>query len=116
MAQYKEHGLNILPDRITFEDGSNGVEAGLMDMLDRMQTGRLKVFSHLQEWFEEFRLYHRKNGRVVKEFDDLMAATRYALMGLRFAGPVGGPGVDNSVTKLLQLQKGNKPFDDRLGF
>lgn len=115
MAQYKEHGLNILPEKITFEDGSNGVEAGLMDMLDRMQTGRLKVFSHLQEWFDEFRLYHRKDGKVVKEFDDLMAATRYALMGLRYAGPLR-PGLDNNVSKLIQLQKCNKPFDSDLGF
>ncbi len=30
-----------------------------MDMLDRMQTGRFKVFRHLNDWFEEFRLYHR---------------------------------------------------------
>ena len=56
-----------------------------MDMLDRMHTGRLKVFSHLTEWFEEFRLYHRKDGKVVKEMDDLMSATRYALMMIRFA-------------------------------
>jgi hypothetical protein len=36
-------------------------------------------------WFEEFRLYHRKDGKVVKEGDDLMAATRYAVMMLRHA-------------------------------
>src|SRR5437879_10926112 len=68
-----------------FEDGSVSVEAGLMDLLDRMQTGRFKVFRHLNDWFEEFRLYHRKDGKVVKEADDLMAATRYALMMLRCA-------------------------------
>jgi hypothetical protein len=56
-----------------------------MAMLDRMHTGRLKVFAHLAEWFEEFRLYHRKDGKVVKEMDDLMSATRYAIMMLRFA-------------------------------
>ena len=56
-----------------------------MEMLDRMQTGRLKVFAHLHDWWEEFRLYHRKDGKVVKEFEDLMSATRYALMMLRFA-------------------------------
>ena len=56
-----------------------------MDMLTRMQTGRFKVFKHLNDWWEEFRLYHRKDGKVVKEDDDLMAATRYALMMLRFA-------------------------------
>ena len=84
-AQYRAGGLRMLGSRATFPDGTNGVEAGLMDMLDRMQTGRLKVFAHLTEWFEEFRLYHRKDGKVVKEADDLMSATRYALMMLRYA-------------------------------
>ena len=56
-----------------------------MDMLDRMKTGRFKVFSHLNDWFEEFRLYHRKDGKVVKLGDDLLTATRYALMMLRYA-------------------------------
>jgi len=28
-------------------------------------------------------LYHRKDGKVVKEGDDLMSATRYAVMMLR---------------------------------
>lgn len=56
-----------------------------MEMLDRMQTGRLKVFSGLDDWFQEFRMYHRKDGRVVKERDDLMSATRYGLMMKRKA-------------------------------
>ena len=52
-------------------------------MLDRMKTGRLKVAAHLSKWFEEFRMYHRKDGKVVKERDDLMAATRYGIMMIR---------------------------------
>jgi phage terminase large subunit-like protein len=83
--QYRKHGLNMLPERATFEDGANGVEAGLMEMLDRMQTGRWKVFRHLLDWFEEFRLYHRKDGKVVKLDEDLMSASRYAMMMLREA-------------------------------
>lgn len=83
--QYRDQGMKMLDERATFEDGTNGVEAGLMDMLDRMQTGRLKVLGHLEDWFQEFRLYHRKDGVVVKERDDLMAATRYAIMMLREA-------------------------------
>lgn len=83
--QYRDQGLKMRKDRVTFDDGSNGVEAGLMDMLDRMQTGRLKVFSNLNDWFDEFRLYHRKDGKIVKEYDDLMSATRYGIMGKRFA-------------------------------
>jgi len=83
--QYRIAGVNMIRQRATFEDGSNGVEAGLFEMLDRMQTGRLKVASHLHEWFEEFRMYHRKDGKVVKEKDDLMAATRYGMMMIRHA-------------------------------
>ena len=83
--QYQQQGLNILSDKASFEDGSNGLEAGITEMFDRMQTGRLKVFSHLNDWFEEFRLYHRKDGLIVKENDDLLCATRYAMMMRRFA-------------------------------
>ena len=68
-----------------FEDGSVSVEAGIADMLIRMESGRFKVFKHLTDWFDEYRLYHRKDGRVHKEGDDLMSATRYAVMMLRHA-------------------------------
>lgn len=84
-TQYRTQGLEMLPLRATFEDGTNGVESGIMEMLDRMQTGRLKVFDHLREWFEEFSLYHRKDGLIVKVADDLLCATRYAMMMMRFA-------------------------------
>ncbi|MCP4386302.1 MAG: DNA packaging protein [Hyphomicrobiales bacterium] len=83
--QFSAQGLAMHGAHAQFDDGSVSVEAGLMEMLDRMQTGRLKVFRHLSEWFEEFRLYHRKEGKVVKEADDLMAATRYGVMMLRHA-------------------------------
>jgi len=89
--QYQAQGLRMLNEHAQFEDGGNGVEAGLMGMLDRMQTGRFKVFSHLHQWFEEFLLYHRKNGQVVKEHDDIMAATRYATMMLRYAAVPRNP-------------------------
>jgi phage terminase large subunit-like protein len=81
--QYKANGLKMLGSHATFPDGSTGVEAGLFEMLERMQTGRFKVFKHLGDWFEEFRLYHRKDGKVVKEHDDLMASTRYGVMSMR---------------------------------
>src|SRR5262245_47738116 len=42
--QYREQGLNMLREHAQFEDGSVSVEAGLMAMLDRMRTGKLKVF------------------------------------------------------------------------
>lgn len=82
---YRGHGLNMLPERATHEDGGNGVEAGLADMLERMQTGRFKVFSTLNDWFEEFRMYHRKDGKIVKLRDDVLSATRYGVMMVRHA-------------------------------
>lgn len=84
-AQYRAQGLKMLRRHATHGDGGNGLEAGIMAMLDRMKTGRLKVFAHLGEWFEEFRLYHRKDGLIVKERDDLLSATRVGLMMLRMA-------------------------------
>lgn len=83
--QYRGHGLNMLPERATFMDGGNGVEAGVLDMLERMQTDRWKVFSTCGAWLSEFRLYHREDGKIVKEADDLISASRYALMMKRFA-------------------------------
>ena len=90
--QYAAHGLKMLDDKATFDDDRKAsVEAGLMEMLDRMQTGRLKVFSHLLDWFEEFRQYHRKDGKIVKERDDLLDATRYAMMMSRYAAVIRPP-------------------------
>jgi phage terminase large subunit-like protein len=82
---YRDQGLKMIGLRATFPDGTNGLEAGIAEMLDRMQTGRLKVFSTLNDWWEEFRMYHRKDGLIVKVRDDLMSATRYAMMMRRFA-------------------------------
>lgn len=46
---------------------------------------RIRVFASQTVWFSEFRLYHRKDGKVVKLRDDVMSATRYAYMMLRYA-------------------------------
>ena len=102
-AQYKAQGLNMLKDRATFEDGSNGVEAGVAEMLARMQTHRLRVFAHLEDWFEEFRLYHRKDGMIVKMTDDLLSATRYAMMMRRHAK------TQSESEARMKMNRGNAP-------
>ena len=92
-SQFRDEGLDMLPFRATHPpvppqkegEGGNSVEAGISDILDLMLTGRWKVFSHLAEWFDEFRIYHRKEGKIVKEFDDILSASRYARMMIRFA-------------------------------
>lgn len=63
--------LEMWDEHAQLADGSVSVDPGLMLMLDYMQSGRFKVFCRLNDWFEEFRLHHRKNGQVVKERDDL---------------------------------------------
>jgi hypothetical protein len=83
---YRRHGLNMLHAHATFPDGGYGLEASIADVTDRLETGRLKIFGHLADMLEELRMYHRKDGRVVKEQDDVISAMRYALMMLRFAG------------------------------
>jgi hypothetical protein len=91
--QYRKLGVNMHKEKASHPpakgqsegEGGNGVEAGVMEMLDRMQTGRLKVFMHLDGFFEEYRLYHRKDGKIVKEFDDALSAVRYLIMMLRHA-------------------------------
>lgn len=71
LSDYRELGL-----RLSLAD--NGVESGLYAVWNRMSTGRLKVFRTCSRWLEEFRLYRRdEKGRVVKENDHLMDATRY---------------------------------------
>jgi len=76
MELYSEQGLWLRP-------ANSAVEAGILEMWQRLSTGRLKVFSHLQDWFTEFRIYRRdERGKIVKVNDHLMDATRYRLMRL----------------------------------
>jgi Terminase RNaseH-like domain/Terminase large subunit, T4likevirus-type, N-terminal len=79
------HGLNMLSEFAQFEDGSTGLETSVEKIYERMLTGRWKVFRHLNDYFNEFGMYHRKDGVIVKENDDIMDASRYAHMMLRFA-------------------------------
>jgi len=71
LSDYVQLGLHL-----TLAD--NGVESGLYSVWNRMATGRLKVFSNLSGWLQEFRLYRRdQKGAVVKDNDHRMDAMRY---------------------------------------
>jgi hypothetical protein len=59
----------------------NAVEAGIHAMYRRLVSGRLKVFRTLANFLSEIRLYRRdEKGKIVKERDHLMDATRYLIM------------------------------------
>jgi len=89
--QYRNLGCNFMlehftnPPALGENKGSNSIEEGLMAMLQAMEAGNFKVFSTLSDWWEEYRMYHRKGGKVVPLRDDLMSATRYAFMSQRHA-------------------------------
>lgn len=93
-AQYRAENVNMMSEHATMPETAAGeetttsrvsVEAGVIEMLSWMEQGRFKVAAHLADWFEEFRLYHRKDGKIVKLRDDLISATRYAFVMRRFA-------------------------------
>jgi phage terminase large subunit-like protein len=71
---YEKAGLRLQP-------AANDVETGLMALLERMRSGRFKVFLDCAAWWEEFRNYARDmRGKIIKRDDHLLDATRYALM------------------------------------
>jgi phage terminase large subunit-like protein len=85
---YRAEKLKMLHEFARWEDGGVSTDAGITEWDIRERTGRLKVAAHLGDWLEERRFYHRKEGKIVKIKDDLMSATRVALMMKRFAKPV----------------------------
>ncbi len=91
--QYKKESVNMLRDHFSnpssngMKEGSGGnsVEAGIMEILTRMQTKRLKIFRNQSKLLEELRMYHRKDGKIVPAHDDVISAMRYCVMSLRKA-------------------------------
>lgn len=74
MHNYQELGLKISPAK-------NGVESGIFDVYQRLSTGRLKIFTTMQNTLAEYRIYRRDDkGRVVKENDHAMDALRYLVV------------------------------------
>lgn len=84
-ALYKKLGCKMLSTHATFPDGSISTEAGIVEIDQREGTGRFKVFNTCTAYLDERRRYHRKDGQIVKEFDDILSAARIAVMAKRFA-------------------------------
>jgi len=71
---YRELGLDLEP-------ANHAVDAGLYAVWTLMSAGRLKVMRSLQAWLREYRMYRRdETGKIVKQDDHLMDATRYLVM------------------------------------
>lgn len=79
MQLYTDLGLSLSP-------AINAVEAGISEVWQLLVSGRLKVMTNCQNWFREFRKYHRDDkgsGKIVKRDDHLMDATRYLIVSGR---------------------------------
>lgn len=73
-STYTDLGLTLVP-------ANNAREAGLLEVWQRLSTGRLKVFKTLQNFLGEYRIYRRdEKGAIVKEADHLMDDLRYLCM------------------------------------
>jgi len=91
---YADEGFQMLPWKATNPpqagqkegEGGNSVEAAILEMFERLETGRLRVFKTCKFWLEEQRGYHRdKNAKLVKLYDDTISASRYGVMMIRHA-------------------------------
>lgn len=73
---YANHGVYIIA-------ADKDRDTGILDIYERMQSGRLKVFNNLLFFFREFDLYARdEKGKVVDKYDHLMDALRYMIRNI----------------------------------
>lgn len=89
MPLYKKFDLRMLPKHAQYEAGGYSTEAVIMELQQRFQRaggpGGIRVREDLGDFFEEYRMYHRKDGLIVKKRDDLLSALMKAVMMRRYA-------------------------------
>lgn len=92
---YQEHSVNMLPKSAHYKPdfglkpklGPQPQEPIILDIYERIQSGKFKVFSNCSDFFEEYRSYHREDGKIVSRDDDVIKAVFYAVMMKRYASP-----------------------------
>jgi phage terminase large subunit-like protein len=90
---YRKEGANMYHEQFSnppapgVEEGKGGnsVEYGIEEILHRMQTNRFKIDKGLKLLWDELRMYHRVDGKIVALNDDAMSAMRYAALSIRHA-------------------------------
>lgn len=76
---YVDEGLKLRP-------ADNAVESGILEVYQRLSTGRLKIFNTLTNLKREYQLYRRNDkGLIVKEDDHALDCVRYLVAGIKYA-------------------------------
>lgn len=102
--KYVREGLDL-------KKANNAVEAGIYEVWERMQEGRLFIFNTLKLTYSEFILYRRvlkSNGRteIHKENDHLMDCMRYLInSGLDWWVPAGDKPGDRRTSAAESLER-----------
>lgn len=87
---YRKHGLNMLSKsaRYKTKEDKGGAQPQwpiINEIQERISTGRFYVFSTCRDFFEEYRVYHTNDGKIVDRNDDVLKAAFYAVMMKRYA-------------------------------
>lgn len=86
--QYANMGVRMLAQSARYKrekGGGQPTEPVILDLQRRANDGRFKALEACTEFFDEYRLYHRKDGQLTKRRDDVLKSLFYAMMMLRFA-------------------------------
>jgi len=88
--KYRRYGIKMFHTHFTNPDEEKGeskggirIEPGIVAISGRINTRQIRVYNTFPEWFEEYRNYHQKDGKIVDRDDDLMASTRYLAQMIR---------------------------------
>lgn len=88
---YRSHGVNMLPNSARYKHdvgGAQPVEPIFLELNERMQTGRFRIFETCRPLIDECMGMHRdETGKIVNLNDDIVKAVCYATMDRRYAIP-----------------------------
>jgi phage terminase large subunit-like protein len=83
-----EHEVNMLSKSARYKNDTGGSQAQwpiIEEIRLLMESGKFKVFRTCTDWVTEFHSYHTKDGKIVSRRDDVLKASFYAKMMVRYA-------------------------------
>jgi hypothetical protein len=106
LNHYRKLGLKL---RVA----NNSVEFGVTKVWGMLASGKLKVFSNCYNFLNEYVLYRREKGNIVKKDDHLMDALRYAIVEESHAKMKGShvqavPGISGPLIQTKRVYNGRR--------